>query len=253
MLQSCKGGDGMSKKGFSQEMLKCIACVAMLIDHVGATLIYTLARDNAAFRSLYEVMRMIGRLSFPIFCFLLVEGAHHTRNSRRYALRLALSAVFSELPYDLALRGGPDWQHQNVMVTLLLGFFMLKAMEKCPGLWQKLLAAVPFLLLGRWIRCDYGMNGIFVILLFELTREEPRKRLLQFFGLWFAFSPSHAMMLGWLDGFRIATQEWALLALVPISLYSGRKVTASRWVQRSFYLFYPLHLLVLYGLGLCIR
>lgn len=237
----------MLKKGISQETLKCIACVTMLVDHIGVTVVYALARNAEELYGLYQIMRIIGRLSFPIYCFLLAEGAHYTRNPWKYALRLAIAAILSELPFDYAFRGGLDWQHQNVMFTLLLGFLMLRIMERCPDLLCKLLAAVPFLLMARWIKCDYGMNGVLAILLFGLTRELRYKRLLQFLGLWFIFSPSHTMLLSWLNGFRVTTQEWALLSLIPISLYSGRKVTASRWVQWGFYLFYPVHLIILIG------
>lgn len=239
----------MSRKGLSQETLKCIACVTMLVDHIGATVVYALAQNAEELGGVYQMMRIVGRLSFPIYCFLLAEGAHYTRNPRKYALRLAIAAVLSELPFDYAFRGGLDWQHQNVMFTLLLGFVMLRIMGKCPDFPRKLLASIPFLLLAGWIKCDYGMNGVLAILMFGLTRELRYRRVLQFFGLWFLFSPSHTMLLSWLSGAQITTQEWALLAMLPISLYSGRKATASRCLQWGVYLFYPVHLIIL--LGVC--
>ena len=99
----------MKPKGISQETLKLIACVTMLIDHIGATLVAPTDAIYYAYVELYTamawvnlVMRCIGRIAFPIFCFLLVEGAHHTRNPRKYALRLAIGMVLSEIPFDLA-------------------------------------------------------------------------------------------------------------------------------------------------------
>lgn len=112
----------MKKSGLSQEMLKIIACVTMLIDHVGATVVesqfFVTPFDGIYY--LYFAMRIIGRVAFPIYCFLLAEGAHYTHDPRRYALRLFVGALLSEPGFDFALFGGWTWEHQSVMVTLLL-------------------------------------------------------------------------------------------------------------------------------------
>ncbi len=237
----------MRTRGLSQEGLKLIACVTMLLDHVGAILVIDLFYRNPSgfLLDLYENLRLIGRLAFPIYCFLLVEGSIHTRNPLRYGLRLAVCALITEIPYDYAFWGGLDWQYQNVMVTLLLGFCGLEAMKKCPNLLLKLWAAIPFVILGKLAGGDYLEEGVMLIFLFALTRDIPHRQIVQFFGMWFIFSPNHAMMLNWLDGFSITLQEWAVLALIPIHFYSGEKRTNSKWVQWAFYLFYPVHLLVL--------
>lgn len=246
----------MPKRGLSQESLKLIACVSMLLDHIGASIVNDLfyaaanAGGNAAFLlQLQELLRSVGRLAFPIYCFLLAEGSVHTRNPKRYALRLLIVAVLAELPYDLALYGSLSWQHQSVMVTLLLGFAMLEVMKKCSKTALKLLAVIPFALLAEGLRTDYGADGILVIALFALTRELPHKTIWQFLGLWCIFSPSHLMMINWIGGLSVTIQELAVLALVPISLYSGRKSINNKAVQWAFYLFYPVHLLVLYFIG----
>lgn len=243
----------MKKKGLPQEGLKIIACITMLLDHIGAIVIYKLFITAAAVGSaiagdllqIYECLRLVGRLAFPIYCFLLAEGVCYTRNPKRYAFRLGIAAVLSEIPFDLAFYGGINWQHQNVMVTLLFGFFALKVMERCPGVVLKILVSLPFALLAECLKTDYGADGILAIVLFGINRELPYKRLLQFLGLWFVFSPAHSMMLSWLGGINITVQEWAVLAMIPISLYSGQKRTGSRVVQWGFYLFYPVHLAVL--------
>ena len=103
------------KRGLSQETLKLIACLTMLLDHIGAVFMPG------------SVLRDIGRLSFPIFCFLLSEGVFHTRDPRKYALRLTLGMFLAELPFDFAFYGGIHWGHQNVMLTRLLGFLALWA------------------------------------------------------------------------------------------------------------------------------
>lgn len=241
----------MKKRGLSQEGLKLIACVTMLLDHIGAVVVYECflqaeGANKGTLLELYEMLRLVGRLAFPIYCFLLAEGDVHTCNPKRYGLRLLIAAVVSEIPYDLAIYGGISWQHQNVMVTLLLGFSMLEVMKKCRGVGLKLLAMIPFAVLAEILNTDYGADGIWLIALFALTRELPHKELVQLLGMWFIFSPSHAMMLNWIGGFRVTIQEWAVLAIVPIRLYNGRKEIKSKTVQWAFYLFYPVHLLVLY-------
>ena len=117
--------------------------------------------------------------------------------------------------------------------------------------WWKLLVVIPFALLAEIANSDYGAEGIFVVALFALTRGHKWDRILQIFGLWCIFAPFYiATPLSWLlTGFTITIQELAALAIVPISLYDGRKATKSKAIQWAFYLFYPAHLLVLYLLN----
>lgn len=230
-----------------QEGLKLIACITMLLDHFGAIVVVSLFQRNpsAMLAELYDMLRIIGRLAFPIYCFLLSEGSFHTKNPLRYGLRLALCAVISELPYDFALRGCVDWAHQNVMITLFLGFCAMELMKKGSNIPWKLAAAIPFLIAAQCLKSDYGANGVALIVLFSLTRDFPHKWVIQILGMWFIFSPGHAMMLNWINHFSVTKQELCILALIPISMYSGQKLTSNRAVQWGFYLFYPLHLLVL--------
>ena len=120
-----------------------IAIVTMLIDHVGATVVESqfFVTPSDGIYYLYFAMRIIGRVAFPIYCFLLAEGAHYTHDPRRYALRLFVGALLSEPGFDFALFGGWTWEHQNVMVTLLLGFGMVALMKKCVGDEVKIKAA----------------------------------------------------------------------------------------------------------------
>lgn len=237
----------MERKGLTQEGLKLIACVTMLLDHLAVVVVMgPIYRTHSGARmEIYELLRLIGRIAFPIYCFLLAEGSVHTQNSLRYGVRLAVAALIAELPYDFALWGGFSWQHQNVMVTLFLGFCALEVMKRCPNLLLKLLAALPFAILAEMAGSDYGADGIMLITLFAITRDVPYREIIQILGMWFIFSPGHAMFLNWIGGLLITTQEWAVLALIPIYCYNGRKRTGSKAVQWAFYLFYPVHLLVL--------
>ena len=109
-------------KGLSGGAFKMIAIITMFIDHLGATVLRAIVRlpsvssvpeSQKMWLAIYNLSRDIGRLAFPIFCFLIVEGFLHTRNVKKYAGRLFLFALISEIPFDLTLKGNvfyPDKQ-----------------------------------------------------------------------------------------------------------------------------------------------
>ena len=133
--------------------LKLIALISMLTDHTAAVIfpylmikyeVYTLdfSMDYASMALsqggagwlyiLYQIMRRgIGRLAFPIYCFLLIEGFERTHSRAKYAFRLFLFALISEVPFDLAFHGYRVYlYYQNVFFTLLLGLLMMWAMKE---------------------------------------------------------------------------------------------------------------------------
>ena len=204
----------MEKRGLPQEALKAIACVTMLLDHIGAMFMpgYTL--------------RIIGRIAFPIFCFLMAEGAYYTRNPRKYALRLAIGMLLSELPFDYAFRFGPTWGSQSVMVTLLIGFIAVEAIQSTSvGILKLLITAAGFAL-ADYANTDYGGYGVLLVILFSQTR-----------GQWW-FQTVLVAMFAWMIpslwisvlGLRIPIEMFAVLAMIPIGLYSGRKLTTSKGI-----------------------
>jgi len=253
------------KKGISQEALKLVACITMLIDHIGYELIYPLYTSAAmvngvdmlgdampsAARLLYNMYlgcRVIGRIAFPIFTFLLVEGIQHSRNRKRYALRLVIGAALAEIPYNLIVSGEVFWRQQSVMVTLLLGYFAVLRMEKSRSLAWKPVAAVPFALLAELVRADYGWAGVALIALFELSRHMYRKNLVRFGGMIVLFHHMSSYVF-WFGNISIPMQVFGALAILFIANYDGRKITRSKAAQWGFYLFYPVHMLVLWAIG----
>ncbi len=146
-----------SGKGITGSTLKIIAIVTMFIDHVGAALFehyqykflanfgadYCKAAisakipwlwadwmgNEAVVQSIDMILRAIGRIAFPIFCFLLVEGFLHTRNVKKYLIRLLIFAFVSDVPFDLAFFGEIGLNHQNVFFTLFFGVFALACMD----------------------------------------------------------------------------------------------------------------------------
>lgn len=205
--------------GLNGFTLKCIAMICMLIDHTGAVLFPQ-----------YLILRMIGRLAFPIYCFLLVEGAMHTSNIRKYKLRLLAFALISEIPFDLAFRGKISWEHQNVFFTLFLGVVALDIAQQCKYKLNVILNFAIMILLAELFNTDYGGKGIIFILCYYLLYERKVVKQLMF-----------ALENIFLYGVEI--QAYASLAAVPMLFYNGKKGPSLKYF---FYAFYPVHLLILY-------
>ena len=192
--------EGMQRIGINGFTLKWIAIVSMLIDHMGAILFPQ-----------YIEMRIVGRLAFPIYCFLLAEGAVHTSNIRRYEIRLLAFACLSDIPFDLAFFGGVTLDHQNVFFTLLLGVLVIEQFQKHEGKW--LYGAVAFVLasvLAECLHTDYGAKGVLFILCFFLLRRFVLAKQAVF-----------AAMNYWLANGGV--QVYAGFAALPLLLYNGRR------------------------------
>ena len=221
----------LKEKGISQEALKAIACVTILLDHIGAMFVPT-----------GYTLRIIGRIAFPIFCFLLAEGAHYTSNPKRYALRLAAGMLLSEIPFDLAFRERLTWQSQSVMVTLLLGFLTVEAIQATSHNLLKLLAVAAGFGLAEFAHTDYGGSGVLLVVLFSQSRGKwwLQTVFVAVFACRLIYSGAVSVF-----GHRVPIEAFAVLAMIPIGLYSGKKCSSSRAIQWAFYLFYPVHLAVL--------
>ena len=231
---------------FSGTALKTIACITMLVDHIGASCIEAgiltpgldvgaLSQDTLSAYPLYRldmVLRFTGRLAFPLFCFLLVEGFVHTHDVKRYLGRLLLFGLLSEVPFDLAFFRTPFApQHQNVYWTLALGVLAmagLKRFEKENGLpgWQGLVWAGGCAVLALAANTDYHAIGVLIICTLYLTRAD-RKRQCLAGAVLFLFELT------------------APLAFVLVWFYNGQRGACSPLLKKAFYWFYPVHLLVL--------
>lgn len=222
--------------GLSGTALKFVACVTMLLDHIGASCIEarygTAANCPAGLLKLDLTLRLIGRLAFPIFCFLLVEGFLHTHDVKKYIQRLLLFGVVSEIPFDMAFFRTPfAWQHQNVYWTLALGVIALAAMQRFQDAagrltWQGGAAAVVCALAAELAATDYGAIGVALIAALYLTRNSRTQQSILGAG----------MML-----FELT----APLAFVLTWFYNGQRGRCPQWAKWAFYLFYPVHLVVL--------
>ena len=209
----------------------------MLIDHVGAyfprtakSVILHVAAWNV---SLYTVLRFIGRISFPIFAFLLVEGFLHTRDRRNYGLRLFLFALISELPWNLVHTGTWLYEKQNVFFTLFFGYLALcviRCLEEDGSDNNEILilALVGLLAITMVFKADYGCGGFGFILMLYFLREQ---------ALFRAVVGSCILPNRWKEG----------LAFLFIGLYNGeRGFLKTKAASLIFYVIYPLQLCIFY-------
>lgn len=217
----------------SGSALKCIALFTMIIDHVGLHLLrgsnIVLLRTGNGVLTLDFFMRKVGRLSFPIYCFLLVEGFLHTRDRKNYGRNLLLFALISEIPWNLEHTGTLYYSVQNVFFTLFLGYVGLCCFEGLRERPRQQLAALLILVLVVLnLKADYGIAGFGLILLLYILREQ--KIMQAVLGTCFLSST-------WVGG----------LAFIPINLYNGeRGFIRGRVLKYLFYAAYPLHILVIY-------
>lgn len=222
--------------GISGSALKLIAVISMLIDHTAGHFLVHYAFAN---KVILEIMghkitllvilrKFIGRLAFPIFCFLIVEGFLHTKSRLKYALNLGIFAIISEVPWDLLHRGQYfNIKTQNVLFTLLFGLLGIWALE-CfkEEKWKSILILVGLLMVSSYAHADYGVKGYGLVVALYGLRES---RLLQ--------AIVGSALTSWRAG----------IAFIPIALYNGeRGFIKGKVMKYFFYAFYPAHILALY-------
>ncbi len=225
--------------------LKILALITMTIDHIGVFLI----TNQSEF---YLYFRMIGRLAFPIFAFMIAEGYYHTKNKRNYFLRLlGLAVIFEALLYAIYLVYGYNMTHipftenrvalVNIMWTMVLGFLGLFVIDKYHKKGIPLL--IPLLALSYF--SSYSFYGVGIILVFGLLKDM-RKKELAFIGLTILYCIMPLMIPQ--DGFRGINyiQLFAITSIVFIHEYNG---LPGKYKLRFFYVYYPLHIIVLFLLS----
>ena len=214
----------------NRNVLKIIAVISMLIDHIGAYI----------FPDAYW-LRCIGRLAFPIFAFFIAEGMRYTRSRKRYVLTLLAFAIISQIPYGF-LR---EFYYLNILFTFLIAIFAIFLIENYKK--NETLYMIYLLLLGSVLLfveflniIDYGIFGVLLILVFYFVKD---KKLSLCLGAVCLVLLTLKMML--FAGFtlRSTVQFLSILSLLLLYFYNGNKGKVNlKWL---FYIFYPLHLLVI--------
>lgn len=252
--------------GISSAALHVMAMIFMLLDHMWATVLA------------YNWMTCVGRIAFPIFAFMIVEGFFHTKNLKKYMFRMLAFAVISEIPFNLMYGGQLLYpMHQNVLWTFLIALAGIWAMEKVNErhkIWLTVLVdfivCVLGFILGYLLFVDYygcGILTVFVFYFFYRNREENVISrlwkngksqeivwwLICFAGQFICLYCINVEILGgfyydiniWGINFELVQQSLALIALIPIWLYQGKQGYHAKWFQYFNYAFYPIHCLIL--------
>lgn len=245
--------------GITGSTLKIIAIVCMLIDHIGAFILErymyiegiascTTVDERTAWVNAHKalfifdrVSRSIGRIAFPIFCFLLIEGFFYTRSRVKYLVRLLVFSIISDIPFDLVHNGEAfDFGKQNVFFTLALGLIVIWIVDtiykKLPKklnififrfLILALISAV-FMYLAYLMHTDYRQYGVAAI------------ALMYFYRINNEVSIVAAVAVLSVQSFN---ELWALLIIPLIRVYNGKRGLKMKYI---FYIIYPLHLFIYY-------
>ena len=217
-------------KRYGRNFLKITALLTMLIDHIGC--VFLMERGDV----IYKAFRAVGRISFPIICFMLVEGFIHTHSRKKYMINLLIFSIISEIPYDLAFGHKLiDVSEQNEMWTLLLGVIMMCFIEKFE---YSFTAKMTVVLIAGFVavllKTDYSIWGILSIAIFYMQRYDRKNALLLTCFLMFA---------------QGKMQSFGVLAIPFIMAYDGTKNDV-KMPKYFFYAFYPVHILALWGISL---
>lgn len=222
----------------SRNIIKYIAAFAMLIDHIGFLFVPIASPVGTA-------MRVIGRLTAPIMCYFICEGYIHTRSKKKYAIRLFLFALISQIPFAYMVNGYFWKLHFNVVATFFLCFMVLLVFEKVENLFLKLFIIVCLVCLCHY--CDWGLMAPMWVLCFYLFKESKNKMAICYclLCIFWCFRCCVVSYKGGGEWYDSLWQLGTLLALPIIYTYNGEKGRGGKFSKWFFYWFYPLHMLVL--------
>lgn len=221
----------ISRKYFDSFQLKMIAACAMLIDHTAHV-----------FFPAAIYMRCIGRLAFPIFAFMVAMGYSYTKDIKKYMLRMLIFAIIAQIPY-VYMVGSFDPIPFNVIFTLLFGLVSIYAIETGKpiiGITVTLLLAI----LAESGGFDHGAFGVFMVLAFYYTRSSRYLRNASAVALILLFTTSYMIKLGILS-FTWIIILFYLFPIPLIDLYNGKKGISNTFTKWFFYIFYPLHIILI--------
>lgn len=210
----------MKLKLLSGNQLKVLAAILMTIDHIGV-MIFTQS----------EILRIIGRLSMPIFAYMISEGAHYTKNRKKYLSVLIVMSAIIQITYYLVERS----LDQCILVTFSLSIMLIYIIDR-KNIILSLLFLTACFYLTQVVNIDYGFFGIVLPLLIYLGENKTQKLILMTSGL----------VLVSLTNSPI--QWYSLLSVPLVALYSGKRGKLK--MKNFFYIYYPLHLLIIYFISI---
>lgn len=240
--------------GFSANALKWVAIAAMLIDHTAWLFV------GDYYGLLGSVLHAVGRITGPTMFFFIAEGYHRTRNANRYTLRLFLFAVVSYLPFIYfqsgALPARDTALHFNVIYTLFLGLLAVRARHEVQSPVLRVVVIGLLLVLSQY--GDWGHLAILFILAFDIFRGNFAQQAFAYTAIVLVetlptvFNVMNALLVQYQPvssltqyfGF-IFVKLGMFLPLLLLYFYNGKKGRGGRMSKWAFYIFYPLHLVLL--------
>lgn len=226
----------ISENGFTGNQLKVMAMVSMTLDHIGLQLLPQ-----------WTILRVLGRLALPIYAYMIAEGCRHTHDRRRYFLRIAVLAALCQVVYYAAMGS----VYMSILVTFSLSILLIYAIENFQQKRDNAARVLAFgTLLGIFFLCvvlpelwkgtdfaiDYGIAGVLLPVLVYFGSEKTK------------YLTAGLILLG----FGYGGVQWFALAAVPLlGMYNGRR--GEKNIGKWFYLYYPLHLVVIHGISLILR
>lgn len=214
--------------------LRLIALTSMVIDHAGLALFPDVG-----------LFRCIGRLSFPIYCFLITKGYLHTRSIAGYGRRLLLLAILSEIPFDMLIFGQLVCPlEQNVLFSLLLGLMALCSADALAA--KPICASASILVLcmcAMAANVSYGWLAIVLCLCMRYAGQSRAKLGLYVGGALLLYTLT--LLLSGVTMSWVLVSLCALFAIIPLMLYSGKQGVRHPLLTFLFYAAYPLHIILL--------
>lgn len=200
--------------------LKILALVTMIIDHIGAIFYPDLI-----------FLRIIGRVTFVLYAFMLVEGVYHTNNIHKYIKKIFIWALLSEVPFDIAFYGTPFYfGHQNIYFTLLISILGIYSLQRIKSFFYSIIVVQVVIGVSYFLNFDYSWYGTTMIMSFYLLRKMCTFK--------FIFIET----ISTIATFNIlGVQIFAFLGFIPILIYNGKQ---GKKIGSIYYSYYAIHLLI---------
>ena len=217
----------------SSFVIKIIACITMLLDHI--------KYSSPVFENF--ATEYLGRLSFPLFAFLIAEWYTHTKNLKKYYKRLFIFGLLSQIPFMLFRTLVGEWKMLNIMFTLLLGLASIDVYNKIKSKYISIPLVIMIIILGEVIQVDYGWLGVATVFVMYLFRNKKSFLPLVYGMIIFVYYYSVAGTKYIFLNENILLMLFTWLSTFIINKYNGEK---GKGMKYFFYWFYPVHMLIVY-------
>ncbi|MBI2034854.1 MAG: hypothetical protein HYT11_03940 [Candidatus Levybacteria bacterium] len=221
--------------------IKVIAIVTMLIDHIGLAFFFPLSPA-------YILFRLIGRLSFALFAFLIANGAYYTKNMKKYLIRLFIFAFVSQFPYlFFHQQRDPSFFRLNIFFTLFIGLLTIAIIMRTKKKLIRGFIIISAVFAAELLQCEYGAVGVLTILIFYFYFHNIRMMFLTLLPLFLITYTVPIVSMYVKNGFVWTDPVWimqplAIVSFLFILMYNRKEGPKLKYF---FYLFYPFHLFVI--------